>query len=161
MKMVIKMPKKVYIGAIFFFLLDLLSKTIALPLLKQDIEIIPNFFYLTLAKNDGAAFSSFSGQRLLLIIISIAVVLILVKIIKKEELTKLKIVAFAMLLGGVIGNLFDRLIYGYVIDFLSFFPFGYAFPIFNLADTFIVIGVFLYIIASIGGKKHANNSKQN
>ena len=84
-----------------------------------------------------------------------------IKIIKKEELTKLKIVAFAMLLGGVIGNLFDRLIYGYVIDFLSFFPFGYAFPIFNLADTFIVIGVFLYIIASIGGKKHANNSKQN
>ena len=63
-----------------------------------------------------------------------------------------------MLIGGIFGNLIDRLFYGYVIDFLSFDIFGYKFPVFNIADIFICLGVFIIFICSLGGK-HEDNSK--
>ena len=58
-----------------------------------------------------------------------------------------------MIVGGIVGNFFDRLVYGYVIDFLDFNLFGYNYPIFNLADSFIVIGIIILIISNIKKEK--------
>ena len=67
--------------------------------------------------------------------------------------------SYGMLLGGIFGNFFDRLIYGSVVDFLDFYILGYNFPIFNLADCFIVIGIILVIITNIRkDKKNERNS---
>ena len=64
----------------------------------------------------------------------------------------------SLLIGGIVGNLFDRIFYKEVIDFLSFNIFGYMFPVFNLADTFICIGIFIIIIKLLKGEKNENSS---
>jgi signal peptidase II len=112
--------------------------------------IIPNFFYLTYTKNDGAAWSSFSGQRYLLIAISIVIIIFVFGYLrKKKKISKLEILGFSLLLGGALGNLLDRIIYGYVIDYLDFNLFNYNYPIFNLADSCVVLGVVVILIETI------------
>ena len=74
--------------------------------------------------------------------------------------TKLEIISYSMFLGGILGNLFDRVFYKEVIDFISFNLFGYKFPIFNLADSFIVIGAIIFIIIMIKGDRNENRSKR-
>ena len=119
--------------------------------LNKSIELIPDFFYLTYTHNDGAAWSILSGKTFLLIIISFFVIIGLIYFVYKNKPTdKITAIGYILLLGGAIGNLIDRMIYGYVIDYLDFYIFNYHFPIFNLADSCIVIGVILYLI---GGKK--------
>ena len=74
----------------------------------------------------------------------------MINYIKKNEISrKIEIVALGLILGGLVGNLIDRIFYGYVIDYLSFEIFGYSFAVFNLADSFIVISVILLIIDMI------------
>lgn len=120
-------------------------------ILNKSIELIPDFFYLTYTHNDGAAWSILSGKTFLLIIISFFVIIGLIYFVYKNKPTdKITAIGYILLLGGAIGNLIDRMIYGYVIDYLDFYIFNYHFPIFNLADSCIVIGVILYLI---GGKK--------
>ena len=112
--------------------------------------IIPNFFYLTYTKNDGAAWSSFSGQSYLLIAISIVIIIFVFGYLrKKKKISKLEILGFSLLLGGALGNLLDRIIYGYVIDYLDFNLFNYNYPIFNLADSCVVLGVVVILIETI------------
>ena len=117
-----------------------LSKTISL---KGKVTIIPNFFSLYYLKNTGAAFSIFQNQQLFLIIISVIVLLIINHILKKETLTKKTSVYYGLLIGGIYGNLLDRIIRKGVIDYLSFSFFKYDFPVFNFADSMIVIGIIL------------------
>lgn len=122
--------------------------------INSSIEVIKNFFYLTYTHNTGAAFSILTGKRLLLILIAIVILIILFNYIKKNKTNnKLEILAFSLIIGGSIGNLIDRIIRGYVVDFLDFKIFGYNFPIFNLADTFIVIGVILIVIITLTRKE--------
>ena len=71
---------------------------------------------------------------------------IVLYVYKNKPKYKLEKIAYSLILGGAIGNFLDRIVYGYVIDFLDFYIFGYNYPIFNLADTFIVLGVLLLII---------------
>ena len=78
-----------------------------------------------------------------------ALIFIYFSFIHKKNLNKLEIVTYSLLVGGIIGNLIDRIVLGYVVDYLSFNIFGYMFPVFNLADIGIVISVFLIIIMSI------------
>ena len=85
----------------------------------------------------------------MLLILSVIVLFIINKYINKEKLNKSENIIYGMIIGGILGNLFDRLIYGYVIDFIDFKIFGYDYPVFNLADTFIVVGIILLIIISI------------
>src|SRR5699024_8083776 len=100
------------------------------------------------------------GKRLLLIIISIIVILTIFYYIRKNKVVdKLEITSFSLIIGGSLGNLFDRLLRGYVIDFLDFRFFGYNFTIFNLADVFIVVGVFLIIIKT--SRKEDKNANSN
>lgn len=123
--------------------------------LNKEITLIPNFFSLLYVRNTGAAFSILKNNTLLLIIISVIFILVLDKYIKKEEknLTKLGIVSLGILMGGIFGNLIDRIIHHAVIDYLSFTIFKYDFPIFNFADICITMGVLILIFDMFKDKK--------
>lgn len=120
----------------------------------HSISIIPNFFNITYVQNLGAAFSVLSGGRFILIVIAlIALFLIYQFWIKGKKLKRLEKITYGLFIGGIIGNLFDRIIRGYVIDYLDFIIFRYDFPIFNLADMAIVISIILIIIMTLRGNK--------
>lgn len=143
--------KKVYIIALISLIIDQIVKILVSNylILGQTTKIINNFFYLTYVQNRGAAFSILIGYRYILIIITLIFLYYLYKYTKKQtNPNKLAILSHGLLLGGIIGNLIDRIIYGYVIDYLDFMIFNYNFPIFNLADTFIVIGCIILVINS-------------
>ena len=97
---------------------------------------------------------------ILVIIISVVVIgFLLFYIYKNKGNNKLENVSYAFILGGAISNLIDRLVYGYVIDFLDFEILSYDAPIFNLADTFIVIGVILFLINTLRSRYDRNSSE--
>ena len=118
----------------------------------ESIVLIKNFLSITYVRNSGAAFSILSSNTFLLIIISLFVLFFIFKYISKGELNNYERIIYGMLAGGICGNLFDRIVYGAVIDYLDFNIFGYNFPIFNFADVFIVISMFLIIFISGDGK---------
>ena len=125
---------------ILVILVDFFSKYMVSKLMtvNETINLIDNFFRITYVKNTGAAFSIFSNNTILVIIISVVIIgFLLFYIYKNKGNNKLENVSYAFILGGAIGNLIDRLVYGYVIDFLDFNILGYDYPIFNLADTFV------------------------
>ena len=108
--------------------------------LYQSISIIPHFFSLSYVKNTGAAFSLFENHTILLTIISAIFVVIMDFYIKKEQknFEKNEITSMGMIMGGIFGNMIDRI--------LHHFQFGsYYFPVFNFADICIVLGVILLI----------------
>lgn len=126
--------------------------------LQQSIIVINNFFNITYVRNTGAAWSILSGNVLLLIMISVlALVTIYYYLIKDKDLNKIDIVSYSMLIGGIIGNLIDRIVHGYVIDYLDFKIFNYNFPIFNIADTLIVISIIIIGISLIVGEYREQN----
>lgn len=148
--------------SIILLCIDQISKLLVVNLLTKtnSITIIKNFFYLTYINNDGAAFSILVGKRIFLILIAVLVIVMLIRYIKKNNIqNKLELVSISLIIGGSLGNLMDRLVRGYVIDFLDFKLFNYNFPIFNLADTFIVIGVFLLLLKEI--RKENNLDSRN
>lgn len=129
---------------------------------NDEITVISNFFKINYLQNTGAAFSSFKGMRYILIIVTLIIFFLLIKYIKKNEINKkIEIVSLGLIMGGLVGNLIDRILYGYVIDYLSFTIFNYPFAVFNLADTFIVIGVILFVIdiILIESRKKNDNSR--
>lgn len=151
------MKKKIFIYSSILFIVDLVIKLIIKNnlLLSNSIILIPNFFKLTYVINNGAAFSILQGKQIFLIILSIVVINIIVYYLYKDKLNKYKIIYYSLLLGGIFGNLFDRIIYKGVIDYLDFNILGYDAPIFNLADTFIFFGVVLILLE---GVKNGNRS---
>lgn len=133
--------------SIIFTILDQASKYSIINYLNKDIEVINNFFYLIYTKNNGAAFSILTGKRIFLIIITLLIIGSLIYyIIKNKISSKIEILAFSLIIGGSLGNLIDRVVRGYVVDFISVKIFGYHFPIFNIADSLICIGVFILLI---------------
>lgn len=148
--------------SIILLCIDQISKLLVVNLLTKtdSITIIKNFFYLTYINNDGAAFSILVGKRIFLILIAVLVIVMLISYIKKNNIqNKLELVSISLIIGGSLGNLMDRVVRGYVIDFLDFKIFNYNFPIFNLADTFIVIGVILLLLKEI--RKENNLDSRN
>ena len=136
---------------IVFLVLDLVSKLVVsnLMVVNDSILVIKNFFYITFVKNTGAAWSIFSGETLGLIIVSLIIISFIIYYISKNKpSTKIEKIGYGMILGGSFGNLLDRIIYGYVVDFLDFYIFGYDYPIFNLADSFIFVGVVILVICT-------------
>ena len=128
--------------------------------INDTISIINNFFSITYSRNIGAAWSILSGGRIILILLGIvAINVIYFLCIHNKKLSGKDQILYSLLIGGILGNLIDRVIYGYVIDYLDFNIFGYKYPIFNLADIFIVVSVILIIIFSFIGKKNENSSK--
>lgn len=145
--------KNTYMAITIVFILDQLLKIIIVKKIHSKVTIIPNFFSIYYIKNTGAAFSILQNQQLFLIGISIVIILIIHNLLKKEELTNNKDIHYGMIIGGIYGNLLDRIIHKGVIDYLSFTFFGYEFPIFNLADSMIVIGLLLLVITEIKEEK--------
>ena len=152
--------KKILPITIMSLLLDQLIKTIVINNMNlfDSINIINNFFSVTYVRNTGAAWSILSGNVFFLILISIiALVLIYIYFIKNKKLTKLENISYGLLIGGILGNLIDRIIHGYVIDYLDFKIINYDFPIFNIADICIVISIILIGISLIVGEMNERN----
>ena len=127
--------------------------------INESITIINNFFNMTYVKNEGAAWSMLSGNRLLLIILGlIAINVIYFLFIYNKKLTKKEEISYGLLIGGIVGNMVDRVVYGSVIDYLDFNIFGYNYPIFNLADILIVTSVILILFFTFK-EKHETNSR--
>lgn len=113
----------------------------------QTIPVIPHFFSITYIKNNGAAWGILGDATILLILISFIAFYFLLKFIREEKnMNTLKVISFGFILSGIVGNLFDRLFYHAVTDYLDFTIFSYHFPVFNLADIMIVVGGILVFI---------------
>lgn len=148
------MNKKTYIIAVLILIVDQLSKSIVeifIPL-NESVTVIKDFFYLTVAHNTGGAWSIFSEHSYLFIIASILAIILLIKFMFGFKNNLRNNIAFASLFGGIFSNLADRVFLGYVRDFLDFKIFGYNYPIFNIADVAIVVGVILLVVAVIKGE---------
>lgn len=145
---------------VLFTILDQLSKWIISNVIElgKNIQVIPSLFHITYVQNTGAAWSILEGNRLFLIIISLVALFIVYKFFLKGNFTKLKSIGYGILIGGIIGNLIDRIIYGYVIDFISVYIGSYAFPVFNIADIGIVIGACIIIYILYKEDKDENRS---
>ena len=157
------MTKKIYITAIIIFIIDQISKVIISSYigLNSSVRIIKNFFYLTYTNNTGASFGILKNSRVVLIVLSIIALVILLRYISTFKETKYNILGLGFLMGGIIGNLLDRVLFGYVRDFLNFYIIGYDFPVFNIADIFIVLGVFILIISILKGEdSNGSNSRK-
>ena len=158
------MTKKQLMLMIVAFACDQISKIVisSYLLLNESIVIIKNFFNITSNHNYGAAWGMLKNNTTILIIFSIIAIFIILRYINCFKKNIRNNIAFSILLGGIAGNLADRVCLGYVRDFLDFKIFGYDFPIFNLADTFIVIGVIMLIIAILKGEdKNGSSSEGN
>ncbi len=140
----------IIILTVILIIIDQISKYNILTKMNlgESIEIINNFFYITSHRNRGAAWGILEDSRLFFIVVtSIFLILFLMYIYKnKNNYNKYDIITYSLILGGSIGNFIDRIKSGEVVDFLDFNLFGYPFPIFNFADIFICVGVFLLII---------------
>lgn len=137
--------------AAFIILLDQITKFFAAKLLATEGFIrVTSFFNLVLAYNKGAAFSFLAGesgwQRYLFTGISVVASLFLLYLLKKHAAQRLFSWGVSLLLGGAVGNLIDRVLYGQVIDFLDFHVKTWHWPAFNVADSAICIGVLLFVL---------------
>lgn len=116
----------------------------------QSIPVIPDIFHITVIFNKGAAFGILQGQTIFLMFITIALILLfLFFIIIEKDYRRLTLAAYGLVMGGALSNFYDRIVLGYVVDYLDF----RVFPVFNLADSCICIGVGLLILQSFRHKK--------
>ncbi len=141
--------------------LDLLFKYLVSTYLTT-VNIIDNFFSLTYVLNDGAAFSLFASRTYLLILIALICLFFIIYELKNNLDDRMLSIGYSLALAGLLGNFLDRLIDGYIIDYLSFKILGYNYPIFNFADILIVVGIVIVIIKEIlkeRGKKNEVRSK--
>jgi signal peptidase II len=137
--------------AALVILLDQLSKImIAKTFSYGQSKTLTSFFNLVLAYNKGAAFSFLAAeggwQRYLFSGIALAAALFIIYLLKRHAGQRLFCTALALVLGGALGNLIDRIAYGHVIDFLDFHVGTWHWPAFNIADSAICIGAALFII---------------
>lgn len=146
--------------ASFIVIIDQLSKyyIVSHYHIGESVSIIDNFFYITSHRNAGAAWGILQGHMWFFYIITClvigAIIYFLVKYYKTS--TTLFNISLSLLLGGAIGNFIDRVINQQVVDFLHFYIFDYNFPIFNIADMSLSIGVTLLLIEAFFDKKKTN-----
>ncbi|MDO7905385.1 signal peptidase II [Paenibacillus sp. JX-17] len=142
-----------FVIALIVFLLDQGVKYLIATQLElgEQIPVIGQFFVITSHRNQGAAFGILEGQRWFFIVITIVVVIAIVWYLRKTSRNgqKLLSVALSLVLGGAVGNFLDRAVSGKVVDFAQFTFGTYVFPIFNIADSAIVIGVALIILDTL------------
>lgn len=145
-------PYLIFAGATTIWLLaDLISKDIAYQNQNSSIELIKGLFSFTFHKNDGIAFGLFFGKWPQ-IIISLMVILIIGYIAYRnieDKKPTINLIFTAMIIGGGLGNLINRIQLGYVVDFIAIRPF----PIFNLADVGISVGLILLLLTDLLSKK--------
>ncbi|WP_338451986.1 signal peptidase II [Niallia oryzisoli] len=138
-----------YIIALLAILLDQWTKWLIVKNMElgEQITVIENFLYITSHRNRGAAWGILQGQMWFFYVITAVVIITIIYYLKKSEKeSPLFKFSLALMLGGAIGNFIDRVFRQEVVDFIHTYPFGYNFPIFNIADSALVIGVAILII---------------
>ena len=140
---------------IISILVALLDQIIKFFIDKQVLfrEVIPDLFNIHKVYNYGVAFSFLENKRYLILLFSIILIYFLFNLRKDLPKAKKYDILFGVILGGILGNLIDRVFRGYVIDYLETFILGINFPIFNLADICITLGIILMILMITGGQK--------
>lgn len=124
--------------------------------------IIDNFLKFIYIRNTGAAFGILSGNIIFLIFITVLLIFYIVNEMKKNINNNLSLLSFSLILSGAVGNLIDRVVRGYVVDYISFTLFNREMSVFNLADTYITIGVILliYIVIKEGKNERVSSRKR-
>lgn len=113
----------------------------------ESITVISSFFYITFVKNTGAAWSIFEGKMVFFYIMTLLAILLLGYYLRNTKSHQtLTQIAIVLMLAGTFGNFIDRLAFQYVRDFFDFYIFGYNFPVFNIADMCLTIGVVLLLL---------------
>ena len=153
------MPKWLGLAAVVLVLDQLTKQAITRTFrLHESLELAP-FFNLVLVYNRGAAFSFLSDaagwQRELFIAIALAASVWIAWLLRKHPTQTVFCLALSLILGGAIGNVIDRFVYGAVVDFFDFHAFGYHWPAFNVADSAISCGAVLLIWDALKGKRKA------
>ena len=129
--------------------IDQITKIVVENNISSSIKVIPGLFNLVFVKNTGAAWGILAGKGWLLLVISaIVFVLITVFIRRITEGWPERYYSMALIAGGIAGNSIDRIWRGAVVDFLDFYCGSYHWPAFNVADSAICVGVFIFIISS-------------
>ena len=149
---------KLYLISLSIFLLDILTKNyIQNKIMYGDQVEITSFLSFVHFQNPGAAFSFLSDQggwqRYFLIVISLLAVIYIPWLINQYKKNMLIVIGLLLILGGAIGNLYDRISYGYVIDFIYFHIAEFYWPAFNVADSAISIGILLFLYGSFRSYK--------
>ena len=155
-----------FLLALIIVLLDRWSKHMiaARIAMYAQIQIIPGFFRITHTENTGAAFSLFADSPshwktgALISFSAIAMIVVSFLLWRQARTITLSGIALSLILGGAVGNLWDRVASGRVVDFLLFYVKQYQWPVFNLADSAIVVGASLLVLEIVFGQpKHAAN----
>ena len=137
-------------------ILDQLTKFLAVQFLQpiDSVAVIPNFFYLSFIQNTGIAFGLFHNYPTAwMLIITASVILLAIFSFHFKQQSYAQRMAYGFILGGAIGNWIDRIRIQSVIDFFDF----RIWPVFNVADTFITIGVALFVLFTFGSDHHVSN----
>jgi signal peptidase II len=156
---------KAYCAAAAIFAVDRLTKWLIETRVSflDTLRIIPGFFDIVHAQNRGIAFSLFSDssaewRTFILPLFAMAAVIVVAGIIwRAERLDRYSLAGFTLILGGAAGNLFDRVLWGRVTDFLDVYVGGYHWPTFNVADSAVVIGSGLLLLELLRPKRQAAN----
>lgn len=150
---------KLIILVILLVIVDQFIKYIVINNISNgsDIVVISNFLKFTFLTNTGGALGILSGNILMLTLISIMLIWYIVKEINKNE-NILYVYALTLVLSGALGNLYDRLFRGYVVDYISFTLFKNEMPVFNFADILITFGIIFLIYIVV---KDGSNDKKN
>lgn len=152
------MNKSKAIVAIIILIIDQITKTL-IQIYNVDINVIKDVLRLKYYQNTGAAWSILEGYSTLLIVISVIILILLFNMMYSYEDNKFNNLSFGLLFGGIFGNLADRLLCGFVRDFIAINIFSYSFPVFNIADMSIVMGVLLLAISTIKGEIQSGKNK--
>lgn len=153
------MKKKIILAvvSISIIMLDQISKLI---MIDKNINIFPQLLSFSYTQNTGVAFGLISNNIIFVIIFNIVILGIIIKFLKEnnESIDYTVLVSLILILSGGIGNLIDRILRGYVVDFIKFDFIN--FPIFNVADISITLGIFILVIVIVKQMILNKNEKQ-
>ncbi len=154
---------KYYILALFLIAIDQITKYIVVTRMEigEQIELMANFLYFTSHRNSGAAWGMLQGQMWLFYIVTVIVIIVVIYFMQTYRDQPLLQLGFAFILGGAIGNFIDRILFQEVVDFIDVYIFGYNFPIFNIADAALTVGVILMIILILFEDNQPKGKKKN
>ncbi|MFA9557382.1 signal peptidase II [Evansella sp. AB-rgal1] len=138
-----------YVIALVIIIIDQFTKWLVVQNmeLRESISVIEGVFHITSHRNAGAAFGILQGQMWLFYIATVIVIGVIVYYIQKHvNGNRWFGISLGLVLGGAIGNFIDRVLFGAVVDFLDVYIFAYNYPIFNIADSALVVGVIMLVI---------------
>ncbi|WP_101843816.1 signal peptidase II [Halobacillus sp. Marseille-P3879] len=150
-----------YLFAAAVIVIDQLTKWIVVQQmeLRESIPVIDNFFYITSHRNTGAAWGILQGQMWFFYIITIVVIGVVIYYMNQyAKVSRFVGTALALILAGAVGNFIDRLFRKEVVDFLDVYLGSYNYPIFNVADSALVVGVIFVMIATLVDERKKKGS---